>query len=84
MPENGLFVVGSALWPWGLGGTFSLEKYLVNRILTDPRTYSLDINLVSRILTDPSICLKLPGIFAISVAPAVQGNHFVFAYAGLR
>ena len=30
------------------------------------------------------ICLKIPGIFAISVAPAIQGNHFVFAYAGLQ
>ena len=28
MPENGLFVVGSALWPWGLGGTFSLEFFV--------------------------------------------------------
>ena len=32
-PENGLFVVGSALWPCGLGGTFSLEIEIVNRIL---------------------------------------------------
>ena len=26
VPEKGLFVVGSLLWPWGRGGTFSLGR----------------------------------------------------------
>ena len=72
-PENGLFVVGSALWPCGLGGTFSLD-------IRDCQNNPLPRGLIEDVLR----YVVLPGIFAISVTPAIQGNYFVLANASLK
>ena len=69
-PENGLLVVGSALWPWGLGGTFSLCLQVVSRR-----------NVVT-IDNEHTQCS--PGIFAIRITPAIQRNNFIFTNASLK
>ena len=69
-PENGLLVVGSALWPWGLGGTFSLCLQVVS-----------SRNMVT-IDNEHTQCS--PGIFAIRITTAIQRNNFIFTNASLK
>ena len=68
-------------WEWVICGWLCPLALRSWRHLFPGYTLSTEFSLIlSTVLRN----VKLPGIFAVSITPAIQGNYFVFANASLQ